>query len=365
MSKRRIFDINFPGEEPAAETPPVEEAPVAPEPAGRRGPMATAISENAEALRSRQAAEAAIRAENDRLAHEHVRLKKAGLIVDLVPLGAIRTEKLARDRSQARDPELDELKESIRAIGLSNPIRVEHVGEGAYELVQGFRRLSAYQELFAETGDERYAAIPAGLIASGEALEALYRRMVDENLVRRDISFAEMAELARAYASDPMTEAGTVEESVAVLYASAGRQKRAYIRHFADLLDTVGDALDFPEAIPRALGLDLQKRLAERPELAADLRESLEAVVVSEPGAELSALRNWLSASDRAARAERPARTEDAKAKTTLRCTVPAGTVRCAARNGRVELAMERDFSVVERHRLEAAIAAFFEALDR
>jgi ParB family chromosome partitioning protein len=51
-------------------------------------------------------------------------------------------------------------------------------------------------------------------------------------------------------------------------------------------------------------------------------------------------------------------------AKTTLRCVVPAGTVRCQARDGRIEMAMERDFSAVDQKRLENAISAFFDALD-
>jgi len=51
-------------------------------------------------------------------------------------------------------------------------------------------------------------------------------------------------------------------------------------------------------------------------------------------------------------------------AKTTLRCTVPAGTVRCLARNGRIEMAMEKDFSTIDQRSLEGAIAAFFAALD-
>ena len=42
--------------------------------------------------------------------------------------------------------ELEELKDSIRNIGLSNPIRVEQSG-GRYELVQGMRRLTAFREL--------------------------------------------------------------------------------------------------------------------------------------------------------------------------------------------------------------------------
>ena len=56
--KKRVFDIDFDG---------VAEVSDAAVPAGtehRRGPMAAAITENADALQARQTAEAAIRAEN-------------------------------------------------------------------------------------------------------------------------------------------------------------------------------------------------------------------------------------------------------------------------------------------------------------
>lgn len=354
MKKRRVFDIDFPTDDPA----PVPAG--TPEAETRRGPMATAISENASALQQRSQAEAAIREENDRLAHEHVRLKKQGLITDLIPLDEIHVSKLTRDRSVARDPDLDELKDSIRAIGLSNPIRVEPV-DGGYELVQGFRRLSAFRALLEETGDEVFAKIPAGLVATGEALENLYRRMVDENLVRRDISFAEMAQLALGYAQDEATDCNTVEDAVTKLYASAGRQKRSYIRHFATLLSEVGSHLKFPESIPRALGLQLVKRVSSEPGASAKIRSALAAGMATTPDKEIEILRAQATKGD----SEKPAKEpSQGAAKTTLRLTVPAGTVRCAARNGKVELAMERDFSDVDRHRLEHAVAAFFAALD-
>lgn len=374
MSKRRVFDINFPSEPTIDPTP----AP-SPTPSGkddgaglaeaRRGPMAMAISENAEALKARAVAEQNIRAENDRLAHEFVRLKKLGLVVDRIPLDQIATSKLVRDRAVSRDPELEELKASIRSIGLSNPIRVEEVGDGSYQLIQGFRRLSAYRALLEETGAAEYVSIPAGLIAKGEDLQGLYRRMVDENLVRRDISFAEMAQLALSYAQDPETDCDGVEGAVTHLYGSAGRQKRSYIRHFADLLEMIGAHLRFAEAIPRALGLDLKKKLAENDDLAADLIQQLQAGEVRSEEAELAMLRTFLSSSPGsgpvAKQGSASGRTsETGVAKTTLRCSVPAGTVRCQARDGRIELAMERDFSVIDRYRLEGAIAAFFAALE-
>ncbi|MGR3375452.1 ParB/RepB/Spo0J family partition protein [Salipiger abyssi] len=361
MSKKRGFDIDFPGTADGTYTGGQSSG-------ARRGPMASAINENAEALRERAAAERAIREENDRLAHEHVRLKRAGLITDLVPLDAIRTDKLTRDRSLAPDPEIGELKDSIREIGLSNPIRVEPDGDG-FELVQGFRRLTAFRELYAETGDDAFARIPAGLVASGEALEGLYRRMVDENLVRRGVSFAEMAQLALNFARDPGTEAADVEEAVAMLYASAGRQKRSYIRHFATLLDTIGDRLRYPEAIPRKLGLDLVRQIGAEEGFAERLRAALEAAPEGDAEAELARLQAALGPEPEPRPERKPERRTgqgdaDSAAKTVLRCTVPAGTVRCAARDGKVELQMERDFSSVDRHRLEAAVAAFMAALD-
>lgn len=380
MSKRRVFDIDFPDTGPStsegkslknktvpAGTDQKSEAVPAgtdqkSDPAPRRGPMASAIGETAEALRERQSAEAAIRDENDRLAHEHVRLKKQGLIVDLVPLDQIRTDKLTRDRAITHDPELADLMVSIQAIGLSNPIRVEQTGDG-YELIQGYRRLSAYRALYAETGDEAYAKIPAGLVAKGEALEGLYRRMVDENLVRRDISFAEMAELARAYAADPETPTIEIGEAVNTLYGSAGRQKRIYIKNFASLLDRIGDRLKFAETVPRALGLDLEKLLSAQEGRDTRLRAALATRMAPTPEAEQEVLRAFLrSEKKRAAAPVKPVVANSAK--TTFRYSVPAGTVRCAASDGRLEMRLDRDFSTVDRNRLEEAVAAFFDKLD-
>lgn len=359
MSKRRIFDIDFPDGDLPQPAPQAE---------ARRGPMAAAIVENAEALRERHTAEAAIRAENDALAHEHVRLKKLGLIVDLVPLGAIAVSKLTRDRSAQRDPELDELKDSIRAIGLSNPIRVEQ-SEGGYQLIQGFRRLAAYRELLAETGDaDRYGRIPAGLVAKGETLEGLYRRMVDENLVRRDISFAEMAGLARAYLADPQTGADSIDHAISTLFGSAGRQKRIYIRNFVALLDRIGPALAFPEAMPRALGLSLLKRIEREPGFAASVQRALQSQPERTEEQELAVLRKMADGQgegmpDTAARiAAGPA---NPGAKTSLRVVRGADVARCVATDGRVELRMDRDFSAIDRHRLEEAVEAFLAALDR
>lgn len=359
--KRRMFDIDLPEDEvPGLEVKSMGDA-------ARRGPMATAIGENAESLRQRQVAEAEIRAENDALAHEFVRLKKLGLVVDMIPVDQVHAGKLIRDRSRRLDPELDELKASIRAVGLSNPIRVEQVGEGRYELVQGWRRLSAYRALLEETGDEAYARIPAGLMAKGETLDSLYRRMVDENMVRKDISFAEMANLARAYAEDEATGCRDLDEAVNKLFATANPQKRSYVRRFAFLMRAVEKVLEHPEAIPRALGLSLANRIESEPGAVAALGRLLG------PGKrtaeeEVAVLRRFVEGEAVAAPvssgAGQTARGADPRGKTVLRMPTAAGEVKCTAAAGKVELRLDRDFSTVDRRRLEAAVKAFFSALE-
>ena len=322
--------------------------------------MATAIGENASALSDRAEVEAAIREENDRLAHEFVRLKKDGLVTDLVPVADIKTDKLVRDRVDRRDPEIDELKASIKEIGLSNAIRVEATDDG-YQLIQGFRRLNAFKELFAETGEEMYARIPAGLVARGEALEGLYRKMVDENLVRRDISFAEMAELARSYAANPDTVAADVQAAISILFASAGRQKRNYIGHFARLLELIGDSLSFPEAIPRSLGLQLEKRLAADPKLVRRVQAVLKSGPSSTAAKEIETLRGFLGSP--AVNAAVEGREPKPSAKTSIRYEGPDGMVRCTASEGRIEIRAPKDFTGLDRRQLEAALEQFFQAL--
>jgi ParB family transcriptional regulator, chromosome partitioning protein len=356
--KRRMFDIDLPEAEAAVETP----APPEPQ---RRGPMATAITETGEATRQRAEVEAAFRSENDTLAHEFVRLKKLGLITDMIPVDDIRVTKLVRDRSRRQNPELGDLMASLRAIGLSNPIRVEPAEGGKYELVEGWRRLTAYRTLLQETGDARWSRIPASLVPPGETVEGLYRRMVDENLVRKDISWSEMARLARAYAEDQVGGCEDLDQAVNVLFASANPQKRSYIRRFALLLSRLEKHLEHPEAIPRALGLALAHRLEVQPELVTRIVAALR----REPHRTAEVEVRLLQAFDEGEPVEisprgnltrgRPAK----RGKTVLRLPLAVGEVKCTAAPGKVELQLHRDFSTVERGRLEAAIEAFFRVL--
>ena len=143
--------------------------------------------------------------------------------------------------------DLSEQKVSIQAIGLSHPFQVEPDAAGGFELIQGLRRLSAYRELQAETGNHAFARIPARLIPSGETMDRMYRRMVDENLIRKNVSFAEMANLARACGDDHVGGCANLDEAVNRPFASAGAQKRCDILRFSPVLRL----LEIPSNTPK------------------------------------------------------------------------------------------------------------------
>ena len=352
--KKRMFDIDMPDDVVAPETET--------EPAKRRGPMASAISENAEALKERRSAAEAIRAENDALAHEFVALKDAGHVVQLVPLDEVHTDLLVRDRMPGDDPELEELITSIRDVGLSNPIRVtpRPLGQG-YELIQGYRRLHAYRALRDENSDEKaWHQIPALIVAGDVDIAGFYRRMVDENVIRKDLSFAEMARAAQAYVADPETAAVDLGGAIGALFQSAPYSKRSYIRAFASLLDALEGTLDYPTAIPRALGVALSRAIKEDPDLAKGIRADLKAHPKRGAEKEMAILKSFVDgagSSEMGAAAGRTNRAAAPKTKTTFHIKSSAGQVKCTAAAGRLEIKVDRDFSSIDRARLERAIA--------
>ncbi|WP_342722327.1 ParB/RepB/Spo0J family partition protein [Ruegeria halocynthiae] len=353
-----MFDIDL----PAMENIPVgEDTDKAQE--KRRGPMAAAISENAEALRDQQSTEDAIRIENDRLAHELVRLRSEGFVTEQIALSDVVTERLTRDRKPGPDPELDELKDSIRDVGLSNPIRVERRADGKYDLIQGMRRLSAFRALHLETGDDRFATIPAG-ISDAAALDDSYRRMVDENLIRKDISFAEMGALARAFAEDAANDCPDVDKAVSVLFKSASYTKRSYIRAFASLLAMMEKVLLHPNEIPRNVGVELKRKLDADPGLIGQINKALLVEPDRDSAREVSILRAFLVSENTAVSKPKVETVgKPRRAKITFQVTGRAGIAKCSASSGRIELRYDLDFTRVDRGRLERAVAALIEDL--
>lgn len=360
--KRRIFDIDMPE---APEVPEPEARREEPSERGlRRGPMAAAITENASSLRERQAAEAQIREENDRLAQEFVRLKREGLVVDRIPLDAVLTERLVRDRKPGEDEELGELKESIRDVGLSNPIRVEARADGRFELIQGMRRLMAFRALHAE-GEDGFDRIPAGIQPFEKEVAGSYRRMVDENLVRRDISFAEMATLARRYTNQPENHCDSVAQAVSILFKSASPVKRSYIRAFAELLQALEKVLNFPQEIPRNVGVELKRQMERQDGLQMRIVTALRAEPGRDAAREVDILRSFVEAPEDLPMGKSASTSaKPRKAKTTFQVPLGDGMAKCSASQGRLELREDRDFSAIDRRALERAVAAFYAVLD-
>jgi ParB family chromosome partitioning protein len=198
--------------------------------------------------------------------------------------------------------------------------------------------------------------------------------MVDENLVRKNISFSEMATLAADYAADPQTSCLEIGQAVSELYASSGSQKRSYIRAFAELHEMLGSELKFPTAIPRNLGLAVRRQIEEgRPGLE-ELREALTKRPDRNEEAELAILRGFaggrqmeeiltIETAVGAAERKTAVTTSTGKAKTRFTVTDCDGEIRCVAASCKMELRAAVDFSGYDQPRLEAAVQAFLDVL--
>lgn len=134
-----------------------------------------------------------------------------------IPLASIEVDEAwnTRDPEQADEAADRALAESIRELGLLQPLGVCPLEGGRYRLVYGFRRARAAREL-------QLTEVPVVLVAEGQARAA----NVAENALRRQLSPGELLyALARARAEDPKR---TTEE--------LGRDAGLSASHVANLL---------------------------------------------------------------------------------------------------------------------------------
>ena len=176
-----------------------------------------------------------------------------GRVVERLPLEAIETEHLVRDRVAFGREEMEELKGSLLANGLRLPVEVTPVGEGRWGLISGWRRVAAFRALRAE-GQGGFDTIPAIVRPPRDAGEA-YAAMVEENEVRAQLTPYERGRIAAVTAGQGAF-AG-IEEAVAALYAAASKAKRSKIRSFALVHEELGDLLSFPTDLSEKAGLRL------------------------------------------------------------------------------------------------------------
>lgn len=95
-----------------------------------------------------------------------------------MPVGLIREGPANQLRAPASDDELASLADNIAALGLQNPVAVRRI-PGAYELVQGSRRVAAFRKLGRDT-------IPAFVAETASDLDTA--RAAAENIARKDLN---------------------------------------------------------------------------------------------------------------------------------------------------------------------------------
>ncbi|NND19192.1 MAG: ParB N-terminal domain-containing protein [Silicimonas sp.] len=315
------------------------------------GPMGAAVREAAEDLQASTEAKVEQRRRNAEDAKSFREAEAEGRVLVRIPLGEISTDALPRDRidleAVAQADEMEELKSSIRARGQKEPIEVFRDQNGALQLKKGWRRLTALRQIHSETGDEAFSEVVARI--DGGQAERLdrYIDMVEENVVREDLTFAEMAQVVLEAAADPSVDESDTDELVNRLYGALHKMKRSYIRSFVTLLSDLGPALKWPKSIPRNLGVEAVRKM-RADGTTSDL---------------VAALRNAGSADEQRVAMERfvkgaggqPAKPQTRSEK--YECRVEA--LKVTARDGECRIKADVDFTGIPRDRLEEAVRAF------
>lgn len=323
------------------------------------GPMGAAVREAADSLQETTEAKVEQRRQNARDAKDYRDAAEQGRVLNAIPLAEISTDDLPRDRleldSVAVSAEMDELKASIRERGQKEPVEVFLGDDGRYQLKKGWRRFTALSQLLDETGDQAFGTILARIDRAQDDRITRYIDMVEENVVREDLTFAEMAQVVIAAAKDDQVDGSDAEALVGRLYASLHKMKRSYIRSFVFLLTTLDGSLQWPKDVSRNLGVDVARALKAGQGDAADLRAKLSECQSREDQALVLAA--FTSSS-------KPAQTSSApKREPKEKFEFHVGEMKVTARNGECRIVSRVDFASVPKDKLEQAIRAFELAL--
>lgn len=288
MAKRKRLTPAQPGfleTKSAAAVPSGVDGGQAPSPAARPAPVSAPVPPIAQVARD-SAASAALAEVSAELASA----RAEGRLIQAIPLDHIARNHLVRDRLIVDPEEMAALKDSLRARGQQTPIEVVDLGVGTYGLLSGWRRVTALGELYAETGDARFATAQA-LLRTPETAEAAYTAMVEENEIRVALSPYERARIVAQSVEQGVFPSH--KQALQTLFSAASRAKRSKIGSFLPVVDALDGVLRFPGALTERLGLRLSKALSEAPEFGRTLRVRLrKAEGITEPAAELA----WLEA---------------------------------------------------------------------
>ncbi len=239
-------------------------------------------------------------------------LEEQGLLLMEIPLDAIDSDSMIRDRSMLDTEAMAELQASILKNGMRLPIEVypleryDELGQGPrFGLLSGYRRLRVLRELHAQMGEDFFATARAILrkpATDGERFLA----MVEENEIRQQLSHYERGRIAAISAQHGVF--ANTEAAVAAMFPAASKAKRSKIRSFAMIFEELGDSLSFPENLREKDGLRIAGALRDGKDEA--IREALELNVPKDPSEELAVLSDILdgfeASTERAARGGRP-----------------------------------------------------------
>lgn len=322
------------------------------------GPMGAAVREAAGSLQEATDTKVEQRRQNASDAKEYRAAVNNGRVLVNLGLDTIQTSALPRDRLDledvAKSEEMEELMASIEARGQREPIEVFRDNDGVYQLKKGWRRWTALRQLYAKTGNDAFATIIARVAVTDEDRVALYIDMVEENIIREDLTFAEMAQLALTAAADDVLGLDGADAAVARLYASLHKMKRSYVRSFVFLLEQLGSSLQWPRAVSRNLGVDVVRSLRADTSRLAILKAGLDAC---DTEAEQATILAGFVASGAG---DKPAKQRIAPKQ---KFEFHVGEAKVTARNGEFRIVAQRDYTSVPREVLERAVRAFQDAL--
>ncbi len=163
----------------------------------------------------------------------------------LIPIDQINTSALPRDRTTVAQAALQELQHSIAANGLRHPIEVFEY-DGTYNLISGYRRLTAFQALHAATQDPAFARIPATVLKPVNRAQAI-QQMVEENDLHEGVSPWDHGRII--VTACEIEEFDSHDGAIAGLFPFANRQKRGRLRMLAEAVDALSGLLADPETI--------------------------------------------------------------------------------------------------------------------
>lgn len=145
---------------------------------------------------------------------------------------------------ESNEVDIEDLKASIRTAGLLQPITVTRNPAGGYSVIYGFRRFTAYQELYREQ-PSKYSTIRAIVTDS----ENLLARQIIENVQREDLTQAELYKALNKMKS----EGYTLHEIAGILGKSQG-----YIKSLMTGVNALNQEPAYRAALSSGAGATIQ-----------------------------------------------------------------------------------------------------------